>query len=220
MKKSVIKFTKTRKVQLPYRAHSQDAGIDFYVPKFDKLFLEALEEKNKDLFIKPSQSMGIVSQSNTLILSGESSNNRIVSDFNLFDENAEIIKFDQEKGLPYFLLSPLSRVNIPSGIHCQMAEPGRALIAANKSGIASKTGLIFGAQVVDFEYQGEIHINVINTSSKVVRIYEDQKLIQFLETPIFTSIIEEVDNRSDLYKEITTRADGGFGSTDKISLTK
>ena len=92
MKKSVIKFTKTRKVQLPYRAHSQDAGIDFYVPKFDKLFLEALEEKNKDLFIKPSQSMGIVSQSNTLILSGESSNNRIVSDFNLFDENAEIIK--------------------------------------------------------------------------------------------------------------------------------
>jgi len=71
-----------------------------------------------------------------------------------------------------------------------MQEPGRALIAANKSGVASKSGLIFGAQVVDYTYKGEIHINVINTSSKVVRIYEDMKLIQFLETPIFNSSIE------------------------------
>jgi dUTPase len=69
--------------------------------------------------------------------------------------------------------------------------------------------------VVDFEYQGEIHINVINTSSKVVRIYAGQKLMQFLETPIFTSTIEEVKTLENLYKGATSRGPDGFGSTDK-----
>ena len=36
------------------------------------------------------------------------------------------------------ILEPGQRVNIPSGIHCQMATPSRALIAANKSGVATK----------------------------------------------------------------------------------
>ena len=216
MAKSIIKFTKTREVQLPSRGHAHDAGIDFYVPKFDKSFLVALEEKNETMFQKPCQcnNGSLYISSGTLTLSGGSSPNSDVK-FDLHDENSGIIKFDEEKGLPYFLLAPLSRVNIPSGIYCQMAEPGRVLIAANKSGVASKEGLIYGAQVVDFEYQGEIHINVINTSSKVVRIYEGQKLIQFLETPIFTSDIEEVDSLQNLYKGATSRADGGFGSTDK-----
>lgn len=215
MGKTVIKFSKTREAKLPSRGHAHDAGIDFYVPKFDKSFLEVLREKNKEMFQDNYGSdVAYCNAHGTLTLSGGAGPVADVK-FDLRDENSDIIKFDAEKGLAYFLLAPLSRVNIPSGIYCQMAEPGRALIAANKSGVASRDGLIFGAQVVDYEYQGEIHINVINTSSKVVRIYEDQKLIQFLETPIFTSDIEEVDSLQNLYKKATSRADGGFGSTDK-----
>ena len=135
--------------------------------------------------------------------------------FKLSDNNSSPVKYDDDQGLNYILLAPLSRINIPSGIYCQMEDHGRALIAHNKSGIASKHGLIYGAQVVDFEYQGEIHINVINTSSSVVRIYAGQKLMQFLELPIFTSAIEEVDSLQDLYDGATSRATGGFGSTDK-----
>jgi len=215
MAKSVIKFSRTRNVQLPVRGHSHDAGIDFFVPTFDPNFMKDLVLKNKDLFDRDThRNLAGYGTSGSITLSGGSSNTPDVK-FDLADDNPSPVKFDDVKGLNYILLSPLSRINIPSGVYCQMEEPGRALIAHNKSGVASNLGLIYGAQVVDFEYQGEIHINVINTSSKVVRIYAGQKLMQFLEVPIFTSTIEEVDTLQNLYKGATSRADGGFGSTDK-----
>ena len=122
-------------------------------------------------------------------------------------------RITEHEGKKCILLAPQERVNIPSGIHCLMNEPGRALIAANKSGIASKFGLVFGAQVVDYEYQGEIHINVINTSSDIVYLFEDMKIIQFLEMPVYTSTIVEVETLKDLYSEESKRGAGGFGST-------
>lgn len=217
MAKSIIKFTRSREVKLPYRAHATDAGIDFFVPTFDKNFIEDIKKKNPKLFNENNNgypaSSGLIASSGCISMSGSSPSPKL--EFNLSDNNSSFFKMDDQEGALYFLLPSLGRVNIPSGIYCQMQENGRALIACNKSGIASKHGIIFGAQVVDFEYQGEIHINVINTSSEVVRIYEGQKLIQFLETPIFTSEIEEVEKLQELYKGATSRAAGGFGSTDK-----
>lgn len=118
-----------------------------------------------------------------------------------------------------FLLPSQQRVLIPSGIYCKMANPGRALIACNKSGVATKYGLIFGAQVVDYEYQGEIHISLINTGAAAVSISEGMKAIQFVETPIFNSDIEIFPQGnlipSSFYERETTRKDGAFGSSDK-----
>jgi len=115
------------------------------------------------------------------------------------------------------LLHSGQRILIPSGIKCQMANPGRALIAANKSGIASKTGLIFGAQVIDYEYQGEIHLNLIYTGSGIAEIIPGQKIIQFIETPVFNSIIEVIENQTsaEFYRMKTGRGEGGFGSSNK-----
>ena len=45
------------------------------------------------------------------------------------------------------------RVLIPSGIKTFM-NPDSALIGANKSGVASKKGLVFGAHVIDSDYSG------------------------------------------------------------------
>jgi deoxyuridine 5'-triphosphate nucleotidohydrolase len=130
-------------------------------------------------------------------------------------KNPDVFYMPTDEG-DYFLLQPQQRILIPSGIHCQMSSPHRALIAANKSGIATKTGLIFGAQVVDYEYQGEIHISLINTSAEDVFIRPGMKAIQFLEMPIYNSEIEITENISteDFYKGETTRGAGGFGSTD------
>jgi dUTPase len=109
------------------------------------------------------------------------------------------------------------RVLIPSGIHCQMFDNDRALIAANKSGVATKNGLVFGAQVVDYEYQGEIHLSLIYTGHGTCEILPGQKILQFLEMPIFTSEIEIFENLipSEFYEKETTRGTDGFGSTDK-----
>jgi len=114
-------------------------------------------------------------------------------------------------------LSPGESVNIPSGIHCQMEKNDRALIAANKSGVASKFRLVFGAEVVDYQYQGEVHLNLIYVGKGKVEILPGQKILQFVETPIFTSkiVVDEESSIEDFYKTKTTRGAGGFGSTDK-----
>lgn len=112
-----------------------------------------------------------------------------------------------------------SRIMIPSGIKCRMSHYERALIAANKSGVATKTGLVFGAQVIDYTYKGEIHISLINTTDKEVLIIPGQKIIQFLEMPVYTSQVvtyEQGFNEEQFYEGLQDdRGADGFGSTDK-----
>jgi dUTPase len=125
------------------------------------------------------------------------------------------IEYDADGDL---ILRGHQRILIPSGIHCQMADNGRALIAANKSGVATKTGIIFGAQVVDFEYQGEIHISLINTGEFKTVITPGMKIIQFLEMPVFNSeiYIDDQNKPESFYNNETTRGADGFGSTSHI----
>ena len=66
-------------------------------------------------------------------------------------------------------IDPGDRFFIPSGIKANVPE-GYALIAMNKSGVALKKGLMVGACVVDSDYQGEIHLHLVNTSYKAVTI--------------------------------------------------
>jgi len=231
MAKEVTKFLKSRVVKSPSRGFPTDAGIDFFVPVFNAKFIKDFKEKNPELFewsdttrypnICGSSVSLSSSCSGTLTLAGPSSEVK----YELDDHNDSIFKFDENKGEAYFLLPPHKRALIPAGIHSRMAKEGRALIASNKSGVASKLGLVFGAQVVDYTYQGEIHINVINTSTKVVRIYQNMKLIQFVETPVFTNDIEVTEPETfefmaseylNFYEGIQQdRKAGGFGSTDK-----
>ncbi|NMC60458.1 MAG: hypothetical protein GYA51_13905 [Candidatus Methanofastidiosa archaeon] len=222
MAKEKIKFLKVREVSSPKRAYPFDAGIDFFVPKFTKKFLEDLKSKNSKLFPDTSENTNHFNTSLTITGTGG-----CVS-YNLNEPIAGPIKFDEKKGQPYFILPPHSRVLIPSGIHCRMAQPGRALIAANKSGVATKDGLVFSAQVVDYTYKGEVHIGIINTGTDCVRIYEDMKLIQFVETPVFNNEVDTIEidpNSSEQSKEANLkefyeglqddRGAGGFGSTNK-----
>ena len=110
-------------------------------------------------------------------------------------------------------IAPGERILVPSGIQTWM-EPGTALIAANKSGVASKKGLVFGAQVIDSDYAGELHINVINTGNYMVYVETGDKLIQFIHTPVLLSPIEEVDKAAyDFLHDKSQRGVGGFGST-------
>jgi len=131
-------------------------------------------------------------------------------------------------GEPYSI-PPGGRVLIPSGIKVNVPS-GYALIAFNKSGIASKTGLMVGACVVDEDYQGEVHINMINTNhpsevwdmdghyatnSGHVTINPGDKLVQFILLPINYSNPEET-TLEELYTNTTERGEGGFGSTGII----
>jgi len=109
---------------------------------------------------------------------------------------------------------PHSKVLIPAGIHVNLPK-GVFLNAANKSGIASKRGLIVGASLIDQDYQGEIHINLINTTNETVILKAGEKIVQFV--PYFQPQMNEVtefNSKDELYKDTTSeRGEGGFGSS-------
>ena len=53
---------------------------------------------------------------------------------------------------------------IPSGVHARL-EPNTALTAFNKSGVATKMRLVRGAEYVDSDYHGEIHLHLVCQNS-------------------------------------------------------
>jgi len=112
-------------------------------------------------------------------------------------------------------ISPHSRILIPSGIHVKVPYD-YALIAFNKSGVATKKGLDIAASVVDSDYEGEIHLSLTNTTGDVVTISENEKIVQFLLIPISMDGIIEVNSKEELYPVKSTRGEGAFGSTNHI----
>lgn len=117
----------------------------------------------------------------------------------------------------WFIIIPEhGRVNIPSGVRSRIS-PNVALEAQNKSGIATKHGLVYGAATVDANYQGIIHVSLINTSNYDVKLKLGAKAVQFIPRIIDTDPVEVFDNISyeEFYKdfEFSNRGDGAFGST-------
>lgn len=109
-----------------------------------------------------------------------------------------------------------SRVLIPSGIHVLLEPNDSMLMAANKSGISTKDGLIFTAEIVDSPYVGEVHIGVVNTSNEIVILQAGKKLVQFIHVPIYLTEPEEIQSE-EFYSESQmwgSRGTNGFGSTD------
>lgn len=113
-----------------------------------------------------------------------------------------------------FYLNPKESCNIPSGIKVRLPK-NNCLVAFNKSGIASKHNLIVGACVVDENYTGEIHLNVINVGDNPILLKPGMKLIQFVLLNQEYHDVEEVKNKKELYDgfDEKERGDKGFGST-------
>lgn len=126
------------------------------------------------------------------------------------------------------ILNPGQDVLIPSGI--KMAIPnGYMLMAADKSGVVTSkqacidagrtpktdafdSTVILGAKIVDEDYQGEIHIHLINVGKNVVYIKPGMKIAQFILVPVSYENLEEV-GIGELFNNISERGDGALGST-------
>jgi len=107
------------------------------------------------------------------------------------------------------ILRPGEDVLIPSGIKANV-PPGYMLMAANKSGVATKSKLIKGAEIVDEDYTGEIHIHVFNVGKTNDILEAGKKIIQFILIPVNYEDVELVDQLDSIDTE---RGSGGFGST-------
>jgi dUTP pyrophosphatase len=107
---------------------------------------------------------------------------------------------------------PHEQILIPAGIKV-IVPKGYALIAMNKSGVATKKRLDVGACVIDTPYRGEVHINLMNTSNEPAEISEGDKIVQFVLNKISTEQPKEISLEEYEKNSNTTRSSGGFGST-------
>jgi len=108
---------------------------------------------------------------------------------------------------------------LPTGIR-SLFDEDTALIAFNKSGKATKNGLMVGACVVDSAYQGIIHIHLYNTTDTDWTFPAGEKIVQFVPVKIDSSPAEIITSDEmtveEFYKDHNSeRGSGGFGSTDK-----
>ena len=181
-----MQFIKTRDVKDPIRNVAENAGIDFYVPNYCYQFRHDLLIKNVGMQTPKSKFARFIAR--------------------LFNKT-----YIDLKGVIH--IAPGKDVIIPTGIHSKF-ESNLALIANNKSGIATKKKLIFGASVIDASYQGEWHAHLINTSSTYQTVECGQKVVQFIPHLISVDPVEMVDaSPEEFYTETTSRGTGWAGST-------
>lgn len=184
-----LMFTKVREVKSPNRANSGDAGIDFYIPYL------TIEE---------------------ILQVGESGNSK--KGINRFMYDKGQLSFISTPTTIIVKLRPGARLLIPSGVRVLIDPKESMLMAANKSGVATQTGLIYTAQVVDSPYIGEVHIGILNTSNEEVQVSltDGTKIMQFIHVPVILSTPIEITNAQyeSLAKDWGTRGSNGFGSTD------
>jgi len=113
------------------------------------------------------------------------------------------------------IVEPGSSILIPSGIKCAY-PPGYALILFNKSGIATKYKLTSLACVCDSDYQGEVHISLINIGKETVTITPGMKIAQFILVPV--SLAEPIEMK--ISKDPVTNEDHMWSKWSMMSSTR
>lgn len=111
-------------------------------------------------------------------------------------------------------LLPGEAVNIPSGLKVKLPHCF-CLWMCNKSGVAVKKGLQVGAEIIDEDYQGEIHLHIRNISNDVQMIKPGEKIVQGLLVPVLysTPVIVSDMTTEEFFGKETQRGENGFGST-------
>ena len=115
-----------------------------------------------------------------------------------------------------FWVNPGEAVLIPLGLKTRFSSPNIALEATNKSGIATKKKLLFGATLVDYSYKGEIHAHLINVGMEPQFVGYGDKIIQFVPRIIDIEqheVVEGEDEEAFYAGFESKRGSGAFGST-------
>ena len=141
------------------------------------------------------------------------------------------IDFFVPNDFPTTQVQPGDDLLIPSGIRVNIPE-GYMLLGADKSGVATTkqavvsvgrtpkisafmSTIVIGAKIIDEDFQGELHIHIINVGNFPVTIKAGMKISQFILVPVDYCALEEVPE-DQLFEEATERGSGCFGSTDVL----
>ena len=204
-KKQTITFHKEYDCAIfPQRGTEASAGFDFFVPKptsVNSNAISALKAKinnfNEDIF-------GPNDTPELMFL-------RLLFMWNKQEGRVNRSYFHVHPDKPSIWLYPGENLLIPSGISADIPK-GYVLDARNKSGVASKKSLIAGAELVDEDYTGIMHIDMHNIGTKEQEITCGMKIVQFMLEESHIYEVEQVNSEEPISK-VTERGAGGFGST-------
>ena len=111
------------------------------------------------------------------------------------------------------VIKPHQSVLIPTGLKVRVPD-GCCVKVENKSSIATLKELIVGATLVDIDYTGEILVNLHNVSeNKMAVICPGDKIAQLVVYPVELPKVVEIDTPVELFKDLHSERNGGFGST-------
>lgn len=110
-------------------------------------------------------------------------------------------------------LQPGERTKIGGGfkMHIRLGEGQlAAAVVAPRSGLGSR-GLVIGNTIglIDADYQGEVGLTLFNSGSEPITIAPGDRIMQMFFIPILRAQFRVVEQ----FEEVTSRGEGGFGST-------
>lgn len=220
--KNLIFHKEFEGARFPERGSDGAAGMDFFIPKptsLDDSCFEYMKNKCidsvKDWNTSEDTIKFIECVFDEIKSNGpESAFLSALSLYNKYVFGSDGYEFGinyQNSNVAELILKPGQGINIPSGISANIPH-GYAIDFRNKSGIATKKNLVVGAELVDEDYTGIMHLNIHNIGNKSVRISCGMKIAQAVFEKTYYDELNIVNSDTHLDKK-TDRGAGGFGST-------
>ena len=109
-------------------------------------------------------------------------------------------------------LNPGQAELIPTGVAIYIGDPGLAAVILPRSGLGHKNGIVLGNLVglIDSDYQGPLKVSCWNRSAVPFILDPFGRLAQIVFVPIVHVQFREMESF-----DLSTRGEGGFGSTGR-----
>jgi len=230
-----LTFNVVRDVQAPALGSEGAAGIDFYIPAYNKknavdIFVMNYLAYKQDFVTYVSvhfnydrnQFVPELQKVEDLVTRVNAGTYQLTEDdytfiFDYLDKSAVYRDEMNSTNAPYIELFPSQSLTIPSGVYAKFPK-GMALLALNRGGVATKDKIVRGACLTDSDYQGEIFLQLYtyDQSGDSKKISFGKKEIQLIYIPYVSEFSVEMNTPLDkFYLEKTSRGNGCLGSTDK-----
>ena len=110
------------------------------------------------------------------------------------------------------VLEPGQTLLVPTGLSIHVADPGYAAVILPRSGLGHKHGIVLGNLVglIDSDYQGPLMVSAWNRGTTPFKLEPMERLAQLVFVPVQQVEFDLVDDF-----EVSSRGDGGFGSTGR-----
>ncbi|KAG6536750.1 hypothetical protein ZIOFF_001818 [Zingiber officinale] len=108
------------------------------------------------------------------------------------------------------IIEPYGRDLIHTGLRIEIPHDYYGGLAS-RSGLARKSGVEVGAEVIDSDFRGAVKVLLFNSANLPIYIYPHQKIAQLIVKRIAITEVYEVPHLSN-----TERGNRGFGSSDAL----